>query len=69
MLSHVRNTRKHCEQHLTNHEKGNIMSISKRALHIKKTLGVRCAAGYIRNAGLPISVALHLLTRTRRHDA
>lgn len=41
------------------------MSISKRALHIKKTLGTRCAAGFIRNAGLPLAFALHLLTRNK----
>jgi hypothetical protein len=37
------------------------MSVVKRAKHIKRTLGTRAAAGFIRNLGLPITVALHLL--------
>ena len=39
------------------------MTISLRALHIQRTLGTRVAAGFLRNRGLPITCALHLLTR------
>lgn len=43
------------------------MPISQRALHIQNTLGTRVAAGFLRNQGLPITVALHLLTRKPNH--
>ena len=34
---------------------------SKRAKAIQRTLGVRCAAGYLRNKGYSIEMALYIL--------
>lgn len=32
--------------------------VFKRALNLKQTLGVRCAAGYLRNQNIPLNAAL-----------
>ena len=32
--------------------------VFKRALNLKRTLGVRCAAGYLRNQRVPLNAAL-----------
>ena len=37
-------------------------SILHRALDIKRSLGVRRAAGYLRKRGVPLSAALFVLT-------
>jgi hypothetical protein len=37
-------------------------AIFVRSLRIKKSLGVRVAAGYLRNRGVSIETALYLLT-------
>jgi hypothetical protein len=37
--------------------------IAPRALHIKKSLGTRCAAGYLRNRNVSLEVALRILGR------
>ena len=34
-----------------------------RALNIKKSLGTRVAAGFLRNRGVSLNVALHILVR------
>lgn len=35
-----------------------LINIYKRAFSIKRSLGVRCAAGYLRNQGVPLEAAL-----------
>jgi hypothetical protein len=35
-----------------------------RARNIKKSLGTRAAAGFLRNRGVSLNVALHILTRS-----
>ena len=35
-----------------------------RAKHLVKTLGVRCAAGYLRNRGVSLEAALYVLLGT-----
>lgn len=37
------------------------MNIFSKALHIKRTLGTRCAAGFLRNRGVSLQVALSVL--------
>lgn len=44
------------------------MAVLKRALHLKKTLGVRCAAGFLRNRGTSFEAALFLLVRAEPRD-
>ena len=39
------------------------MAYLYRALDIKRTLGVRTAAGYLRNRGVSLEQALAILTR------
>lgn len=39
------------------------MSIKTRALHIQRTLGTQRAAGYLRNQGVTLRLALHVLAR------
>ena len=36
-----------------------------RALSIKKSLGTRVAAGFLRNGGVSLNVALHTLARRK----
>lgn len=38
------------------------LQFSKRAINVKKSLGVRTAAGYLRNKGVSLQDALFLLT-------
>jgi len=39
----------------------------KRATNIQKSLGTRAAAGYMRNQGLPIQLAINHLARKKSH--
>lgn len=38
---------------------------AQRALHINRTLGIRCAAGFLRNKGVPVELAVSLLAVKR----
>jgi hypothetical protein len=38
--------------------------IYHRALFIKKTLGTRRAAGFLRNKGVPLNIAVKVLAKT-----
>ena len=38
-----------------------VLYIETRALALKKSLGVRAAAGFLRNRGVPLAFALRLL--------
>ena len=40
-----------------------LTTLSVRALNIKKSLGTRAAAGFLRNRGVSLNVALHILVR------
>ncbi len=40
----------------------------KRALELKRSLGARCAAGYLRNRGVSIEATMWLLCRTEVRD-
>lgn len=42
------------------------MSIKTRALHITRTLGTRPAAGYLRNQGVSLRLALFVLVGQRK---
>lgn len=45
----------------------NKQTMLDRALFLKRTLGTRCAAGFMRNNGMSLDAALwHLLGTTRR---
>lgn len=41
--------------------KPNFYQYSARALSIKSTLGIRRAAGYLRNQGVPVRTAVQIL--------
>lgn len=40
-----------------------LTTLSVRALNIKKSLGTRVAAGFLRNKGVSLNVALRILAR------
>lgn len=40
----------------------------KRAIELKRTLGVRCAAGYLRNRGVSIEATMWMLFRKEVRD-
>lgn len=40
-----------------------LTTLSVRALNIKKSLGTRVAAGFLRNRGVSLNVALRILAR------
>ena len=42
-----------------------LTTLGARALNIKKSLGTRAAAGYLRNRGVSLNVALHILARRK----
>jgi hypothetical protein len=47
---------------IATHHPGEIdMSIKTRAAHIARTLGTRSAAGYLRNQGVSLRLALYVL--------
>jgi hypothetical protein len=44
-----------------------LTTLGVRALQIKKSLGTRVAAGYLRNRGVGLNAARHILARTSAH--
>ena len=42
-----------------------LTALGARALSIKKSLGTRVAAGYLRNRGVSLNVALRILARRK----
>lgn len=44
----------------------NFYEYSARALSIKSTLGIRAAAGYLRNQGIPVRIAVQILATVAR---
>jgi len=45
-----------------------LTTLGVRALSIKKSLGTRVAAGYLRNRGVSMSAARHILARSGAHS-
>lgn len=41
------------------------LHIFNRSLFLKRTLGIRCAAGYLRNRGVSVETAVYLLATKR----
>lgn len=44
-----------------------LTTLGVRALNIKKSLGTRVAAGYLRNRGVGLHAARHILARASAH--
>lgn len=44
-----------------------LTTLGVRALNIKKSLGTRVAAGFLRNRGVGLHAARHMLARTSAH--